>query len=321
MINFEDVKNAADRIHGYVLRTPLLRVPALDEALGCEVYLKHEGFQNTGSFKLRGATNAILSLTEEERKKGIVACSSGNHAQGVACAAKRCGIDAVIIMPTNCNPVKLAGVKSFGAKVELVGTLGSEREARAKELMESEGRTQIHPYANDNVRAGQGTLGLEVMEDAPELDAVVVPIGGGGLITGVATAVKGIKPEIRVIGMEPEGAPRYSLSRKEGKPVTLTHVDTIADGTRTDHADPGNFLDVERLVDTLVAVDDEHIKKAMKLLVSKAKIVAEPSSVMGVAAALAGTLPVKKTEKVCFVLSGGNNDLDQLAEILKEVIL
>lgn len=318
MITLNDVREAQKRIEGYVLRTPLLRVPALDEFLGCEVYLKPENLQHTGSFKLRGATNCILSLGEEEKKKGIVACSSGNHAQGVACAAKRCGIDAVIIMPTNCNPVKLEGVKSFGAKVLLVGTLGSEREAKAQELMESEGRTQVHPYANDFIRAGQGTVGLEILEDEPDMDTVVVPIGGGGLITGISTAVKGIRPDIRVIGMEPAGAPRYSISRKEGRPVALTHVDTIADGTRTDHAEPENFKAIERLVDSLVAVDDEAIKKAMKIMVSKAKVVAEPSSVMGVAAALSGKLPVKKGEKVCFVLSGGNNDLNQLAEILAQ---
>lgn len=318
MITFDNVKEAQERIKGYVLRTPLLRVPALDEILGCEVYLKPENLQHTGSFKLRGATNCILSLSQDEKTRGIVACSSGNHAQGVACAAKRCGIDAVIIMPTNCNPVKLEGVKAFGVKVLLVGTLGSEREAKAKELMETEGRTQVHPYANDFIRAGQGTIGLEIMEDAPEMDVVVVPIGGGGLISGVATAVKGIRQDIRVIGMEPEGAPRYTLSREAGEPVTLSSVDTIADGTRTDHADPENFKAVERLVDTLVTVDDQAIKKAMKLMVSKSKIVAEPSSVMGIGAALSGKLPVKKDDKVCFVLSGGNNDLKQLAEILAD---
>lgn len=318
MITFDDVKKAEERIKGYVLRTPLLRVPALDELLGCEVYLKPENLQHTGSFKLRGATNCILSLSEEEKKRGIVACSSGNHAQGVACAAKRCGIDAVIIMPTNCNPVKLEGVKAFGSRVLLVGTLGSEREEKAKELMETEGRTQVHPYANDYIRAGQGTIGLEILEDQPDMDVVVVPIGGGGLITGVSTALKGIRPDIRVIGMEPEGAPRYSRSRKAGEPVTLKEVDTIADGTRTDHAEPENFKVIERLVDTLVTADDESIKKAMKTLVSKAKIVAEPSSVMGIGAALKGSLPVKRGEKVCFVLSGGNNDLKQLAEILEQ---
>ena len=316
MITLEDVKAAKERISGYVLRTPLLRVPALDSILGCQVYLKPENLQHTGSFKLRGATNRILSLSDEEKSRGIVACSSGNHAQGVACAAKSCGIDAVIIMPTNCNPAKLAGVKEYGVPVLLVGTLGSEREAKAEELVRTEGRTQVHPYADDGVRAGQGTIGLEILEDEPDMDTVVVPIGGGGLITGVATAVKGMKPDIRVIGMEPEGAPRYSLSRKEGRPVTLKKVDTIADGTRTDHADPENFKAIERLVDELVTADDDAIKKAMAVLAGKAKLVAEPSSVMGIAAALSGKLPVTPEEKVCFVLSGGNNDLRQLSDTL-----
>lgn len=316
MITLEDVKKARERISGRILRTPLLRVPALDPVLGCQVYLKPENLQLTGSFKIRGAMNAVLSLTEEEKEKGIVACSSGNHAQGVACAARQCGVDAVIVMPVNCNPAKLAGVKSYGARVELVGTLGSEREARAEELMKEEGRVQIHPYGDDKVRAGQGTMALEILEDEPSMDTLVVPIGGGGLITGVATAAKGTKPQIRVIGMEPAGAPRYSLSRIEGKPVTLEKVDTIADGTRTDHAEPENFKAIERLVDELVTVEDEWIKKAMVTLAASAKIIAEPSSVMGIGAALAGTLPVKPEEKVCFVLSGGNNDLSQLAEVI-----
>lgn len=316
MIGLEDVKQARERIGGKVLKTPLLRVPVLDQALGCQVYLKPENLQLTGSFKIRGAMNAILSLTEEEKKKGVVACSSGNHAQGVACAAKMCGIDAAIVMPTNCNPVKLSGVKSYGARVELVGTLGSEREARAAEIMEQEGRVQIHPYGDDRIRAGQGTMALEILEDEPSMDVLVVPIGGGGLITGVAAAAKGVKPSIRVIGMEPAGAPRYSLSRKKGKPVSLSHVDTIADGTRTDHAEPENFRAIERLVDTLVTVEDEWIKRAVVTLLSSAKIMAEPSSVMGIGAALSGTLPVKETDKVCFVLSGGNNDLKQLEGLL-----
>ena len=316
MIGLEDVKQARERIGGKVLKTPLLRVPVLDQALGCQVYLKPENLQLTGSFKIRGAMNAILSLTEEEKKKGVVACSSGNHAQGVACAAKMCGIDAAIVMPTNCNPVKLSGVKSYGARVELVGTLGSEREARAAEIMEQEGRVQIHPYGDNRIRAGQGTMALEILEDEPSMDVLVVPIGGGGLITGVATAAKGVKPSIRVIGMEPAGAPRYSLSRKEGKPVSLSHVATIADGTRTDHAEPENFKAIERLVDTLITVEDEWIKRAVVTLLSSAKIMAEPSSVMGIGAALAGALPVKETDKVCFVLSGGNNDLKQLEGLL-----
>ncbi|MEG1774404.1 MAG: pyridoxal-phosphate dependent enzyme, partial [Oscillospiraceae bacterium] len=177
VLSFAEVEAARERISPYILRTPLLRVPALDAVLGCEVYLKPENLQYTGSFKLRGATNRLLAMTEEQRRCGVVAASSGNHAQGVACAAKRLGVDAVIIMPTNCNPVKLAGVKAFGATVLLVGTLSSQREERAAELVEREGRTSVPPFADPYVAAGQGTIGLEILEDCAELDTVVVPIG------------------------------------------------------------------------------------------------------------------------------------------------
>ena len=318
MIQLSDVKQAQERIAPFIIRTPLLRQPALDEILGCEVYLKHEGLQFTGSFKLRGATNALLALTQEERDRGVVAASSGNHAQGVACAAQRLGVDAVIVMPTNVNPVKLEGCKAFGAKTMLVGTLSSQRENAAAQLVETEGRTFVHPFDNANVSAGQGTIGLEVLEDQPLMDAVVVPIGGGGLIAGIATAVKGLKPECRMVGAEPAGAPRYTISRKEGRPVTLDQVSTIADGTRTDHAVDRSFEVIEQKVDELVLAEDEWIKKAVKLLVSKAKIVAEPSSVMGVAAAMSGALKFQPGQKVCFVLSGGNNDLSLLSQWLAE---
>ena len=316
VITLSDVQQARERIAPYILRTPLLRVPALDEDLGCQVYLKDEGLQLTGSFKIRGATNCMLSLTDEQRKCGVVAASSGNHAQGVACAARRLGVDAVIVMPTDVNPVKLAGVQAYGARTELVGTLGSQRLARARELVEQEGRTEIHPYADPYVAAGQGTLGLEIMEDLPDVDAVVVPIGGGGLISGVSTAVKGLRPQTHTIGVEPAGAPRYAASRAAGRPVKLDHVDTIADGTRTDAAVQVNFEMIQARVDELVAAEDPDILRAMQLLVRKGKVVAEPSSVMGLAAALAGRLDVRREDKVVFVLSGANNDLSLLARCL-----
>ena len=316
MISYDDILQARERISPYVFHTPLLRVPAMDSILGCKVYLKPENLQKTGSFKLRGATNAILALSDEQKTRGVVACSSGNHAQGVACAAQLLGLDAVIVMPENANPVKLAGTKAYGAEVVLAGTLASERDAKAAEIMETEGRTLIHPYANDFVKAGQGTIGLEIMEDEPEMDVIVTPIGGGGMISGIATAAKGKKPGIRIIGTEPEGAPRYRLSREAKQPVSLSHVETIADGTRTDHADPGNFEIIEQLVDQLISVTDDEIRAAMKLTVSAAKLVAEPSSSMPVAAALAHKLPVSPDEKVCFVISGGNNDLTLLKSIL-----
>lgn len=316
MITYQDIVASQKRIAPYIVHTPLLRVPAMDAALGCEVYLKPENLQITGSFKIRGATNAMLRLSDAQRKNGVVCCSSGNHAQGVACAARLLGLDAVIVMPDNVNPVKLAGTKSYGATVLLAGIRSSERDEKAAELVRKEGRTLIHPYANDDVRAGQGTIALEILGDAPNIDTIVVPVGGGGMLSGIATAAKAIKPGIRIVGAEPAGAPRYGKSRKAHKPVWLDRVDTIADGTRTDHADPENFETIERLVDTLVAVDDGDIRAAMKLTLSGAKVVAEPSSSMPVAAALFKRLDVRPDEKVCFVVSGGNADPALLKEVL-----
>ena len=319
MITYQDVLDAQKRISPYIVHTPLLRAGALDNKLGCKVYLKAENFQVTGSFKIRGAVNCILTLSEDQRKRGITATSTGNHAQGVACAAKLLGIDAVIVMPENCNPVKLANTRSYGAKVTLAGTKLAERDAKAAELVKTEGRTFVHPYANDFVRAGQGTIALEILEDEPQMDAIVVPIGGGGLISGIATAAKAICPSIRIIGAEPQGARRYSISRSEGKPVLLDNVgQTIADGTRTEEADPENFEIIEKLVDDLVSVSDISIREAMWTMLSDAKLAAEPSSSMGAAAALDSSLNVSPDDRVCFVISGGNNDLSLLADIIEK---
>ena len=316
MIEYRDVQAAQARIASHIVRTPLLRVPALDEALGCQVYLKHEGFQAIGAFKIRGALNKALSLSEEELGRGLVCASSGNHAQGVAYAAYKLGAQAVIVMPTNANPVKLAGVKRWGGQVELVGTLSSQREERAAQLVRERGMVEIHPYADPLVAAGQGTIALEVLEDLPDASLIAAPIGGGGLISGIATAAKGAAPQVRTVGVEPAGAPRYTRSRAEGRPVQLESVQTIADGTRTDHANPDNFAVIQSRVDELYTVEDRWIEEAMRLLMTAAKVVAEPSSALPVAAALCGALPVRPEDKAVFVLSGGNADPALLARLL-----
>ena len=316
MIEYRDVQAARARIAPHIVRTPLLRVPALDEALGCQVYLKHEGFQAIGAFKIRGALNKALSLSEEELGRGLVCASSGNHAQGVAYAAHKLGAQAVIVMPTNANPVKLAGVQRWGGQVELVGTLSSQREERAAQLVRERGMVEIHPYADPFVAAGQGTLALEVLEDLPDASLIAAPIGGGGLISGIATAVKGAAPQVRTVGVEPAGAPRYTRSRAEGRPVQLESVQTIADGTRTDHANPDNSAVIQARVDELYTVEDRWIEEAMRLLMTAAKVIAEPSSVLPVAAALCGALPVRPEDKAVFVLSGGNADPALLARLL-----
>lgn len=316
MITLTDILEARERIAPYIIRTPLLRTPALDDILGCEVYLKLENLQYTGSFKLRGASNRLLALSPEERSRGVVCASSGNHAQGVACAAQRLGMEAIIVMPTNCNPVKLAGVKAFGATAVLEGTLSSEREAKVEEYAKREGKTIVPPYNDDYVRAGQGSIGLEILEDEPNITAVVAPVGGGGLISGIAVAITE-QSNAKVIAVEPTFAARYSQSRKEKKPIKLDKVDTIADGTRTDYANVMSYTIIEEKVSDIVTAGDDAIIKAMKLMVSTAKIVAEPSSVMGIAAILEGNLKFNPQDKVCFVISGGNNDLAQLKDVLE----
>lgn len=318
MLTLQNVIDAKKRLAPYVVRTPLLRVPALDKDLGCQVYLKFEGFQIIGAFKIRGAMNKALTLTPEQLACGVICGSSGNHAQGVACAAQRLGAKAKIVMPASVNPVKLAGVKSFGGEVELVNSNSSTvRQERVDELVKEYGYVNIHPYADPEVAAGQGTIGLEITEDLPDVNYVAVPIGGGGLISGIATAVKGTS-KAQVIGCEPSGAPRYGKSREAGKPVSLGTVTTICDATRTDTASPLNFENIEDKVDTLVTAEDETVLKAMKLLLQKAKITAEPSSSLPVAAALEHKLPVRPEDKVVFVVSSGNADPALVAKLLSE---
>ena len=316
MFTIDDIYSAQKRIRGYAVRTPLLRVAQLDEVLGCQVWLKPESLQRTGSFKLRGALNKLLSLTDEQKKHGVVCASSGNHGQAVAFAAQMLGIDAKVVMPVNANPVKIEGVRRYGGEIILCGTVSSEREEKMREMVAQEQRIAVHPFEDDHVKAGQGTTALEILEDNPHIDCIVVPIGGGGLISGMATAAKSVKPGVKVVGIEPAGAPRYGLSRQAKMPVALDKVDTIADGTKTDKANPLNFPIIEKYVDSIVSVDDDRIKEAMRLLLTQVKLFIEPSGALGVAAALCGKVPFTARDHVCFTLSGGNGDLNLLASLL-----
>lgn len=315
MIGLPDIIEAQRRLKGHILETPLLRVPALDSAAGCQVYLKAENFQLTGSFKIRGATNSLLLLTEEQRRAGVVTASSGNHAKAVSYAASKLSLDVCVVMPQNPNPFKLEAIRALGATVIFAGTASSERAAKAREL-QAMGKVLIHSHADEAVIAGQGTIGLEIVEEYPQIDTIVVPIGGGGLISGIATAVKGLSSQIKVVGVEPSGAPRYTESLKSGFPVTLDHVDTIADGTRCDHADAGNYRRIKEMVNEITLVDEESIKTALRACVLDAKIIAEPSSCLGLASAMSKTLSVDPHEKVCFVITGGNNDIRMLKSLL-----
>jgi len=316
MITINDIFEARKRINGYAVQTPLLRVAQLDDILRCKVWIKPECLQRTGSFKLRGALNKLRSLSEEQKRQGVVCASSGNHGQAVAYSANLLGVSAKVVMPVNANPVKLAGVKKYGGEIILCGTVSSQREDKMRELVELEQRISVHPFEDNYVKAGQGTISLEILEANPHINCIVVPIGGGGLISGVATAAKSVKPNVSVVGIEPSGAPRYSLSRAAGKPISLEHVETIADGTKTDKANPHNFPIIEKYVDGLITVDEEPIRDAMKLLLTQVKLFVEPSGALGVAAALSKSMPFTPDDHVCFVLSGGNGDLTLLASVI-----
>lgn len=313
MFGIEEILAARERLAPYVYRTPVIHLENLDERLGCQVYVKPECMQRTNSFKIRGALNKMLSMPREELKNGVVAASSGNHGKGVAFAAKLLGIKAVIVIPDNAPQVKVDGIRALGA--EVVQCKLSERHVIAGQLSEQHGYTIIHPYDDYQIIAGQGTLGLEIAEQLPDADYVVVPIGGGGLIGGVSTAIHSRLPEAKVIGAEPEVLRRYARSLEAGERIDLGEQRSVADALLTQKPGERNYPIVTANVSQFVGVRDEFMLKAMKLLLLEGKILAEPSSSIVIGAALQGVLPVKKTDKVCFVISGGNVGLDQIAKL------
>lgn len=314
-IHLNDIKEAAARLAPYVKHTPILRAEKLDEALGCQVYFKPECLQKTGSFKIRGATNKILSMTDEERAKGIIASSSGNHAQGVAFAAKLLGIQATIVLPTNAPQVKVDNTRALGAEVVQYGFGSIERYKKLYEIVDEKGYSVVHSFNDPALIAGQGTVGYEIMQDLKDVDTIVVPLGGGGILAGVAVAAKEMNPNVRVVGVEPDRIPRYSESRKAGKPVEVALQDTVADGLMITTTGSNTYPIIEAYVDEVIAVSDEDIVKALNAIVYKGKVVVEPSAAVGVAAVMGGQLKVKKDEKVCFVLTGGNIDPEKLCAL------
>ena len=308
----ETVKEARERIRDYVTETPLLRMEALDAFLGCQVYLKLENMQKIGAFKFRGAMNKIQKLTEEELARGIVAASSGNHGKAIAYGAKMKGAKATIIMPNTAPKMKVEAIKALGA--EVISCDAAERFEVAAKVCEERGSTMVPPYDDYDVMAGQGTLGLEIMEQCPEVDMVVVPASGGGLIGGVATAIKGVNTDVKVIGAEPSGLPRYSVSLEKGEPtmVPMPEVKSVADALVSNRPGLKCFPVVRDHVDGFAAVDDTYMLKAMKMLLMEGKLLAEPSSCIGMGAVMQGKISVKPEDKVCFVISGGNLGFEQL---------
>jgi threonine dehydratase len=284
----------------------------VSDATGFEVLLKAESFQRTGSYKIRGPLNKFTLLTEEHKRRGVICSSAGNHAQGVALAAKIHGIKAVVVMASNATPSKIEATRAYGAEVVLHGTIWDEANEKAKELVISRGLTYIHPFDDLQLIAGQGTLGREIYQDWPEVDIVLVPIGGGGLISGVSMAIKGLKPTIRVIGVESSGAPAMKRSVEEGQLVTLDHVDCIIDGLRVKRVGETTFAVVRHFVDELVTLPDEKIFAAVVWIMAHCKLVAEGAAAAPVAALLNGLVEARPGSKVVCVLSGGNVNLDQL---------
>ena len=311
MLTIEMIRQAKDRIVPYIYETPLLGIPILDDQLGCQVYVKCENMQKTNAFKLRGAINRLLTLSKEELDKGVVTASSGNHGKAIAYAAKILGVKACVVVPNTIPKIKVDGIISYGA--EVIYTAPSEREAVAKSISDERGYTYIASFDDYEIMAGQGTAGLEIMEQLPDVDTMVVPIGGGGLIGGISTSIKEINPNVKVIGVEPTNACRYTKSIQAGKRVTLpSDTATVADGTATLSPGERNFPIIQRNVDDIVTVDEEYILKGTKLLLNSGKILAEITSGLVIGAVLQDKLKFHPEEKVVFLISGGNIGMEQL---------
>lgn len=313
-VTLNDVREAAERIRGVAVRTPMLHVQSLDQVAGRRLFLKMENMQRTGSFKIRGAFNKISRLSDEERARGVVAASAGNHAQGVALAAARVGARAVIVMPQGAALPKVMATRGYGAEVVLHGDTYDAAYARALEIQRERGLVYVHAFNDPWIVAGQGTVGLEILEDVPDADVVVVPIGGGGLISGIALAVKSLRPETRVIGVQAEGAAAVYRSRREGRPVVLDRVRTVADGLAIKKPEELTLGLIDRYVDDIVLVSEDAIARAIMLLAERAKAVVEGAGAVALAAVLSGQVPA--AERTVLVVSGGNIDLIQLARVI-----
>lgn len=308
----DDFERARANVLPHIHRTPMLTSRSLNEATGFDVRLKAEIFQRGGSYKVRGPLNVIAHLSEEEKARGIVCSSAGNHAQGVAIAAAHYGIDAVVVMAENATPSKIAATEGYGAEVVLHGTIWDEANEKAKELVETRGLTYVHPFDDPRLIAGQGTLGIEIVEDWPEVEVVVVPIGGGGLISGISMAVAAYGSGIRVIGVESSGAPAMKRSVEAGHRVTLDEVDCVIDGLRVKRVGAHTVSVVSRFVEEIVTLPDAEIFDALVWLMERSKIVVEGAAAAPVAALLHGLVEAPEGARVTCVLSGGNLDVDRL---------
>ncbi|QQX89296.1 threonine/serine dehydratase (plasmid) [Cupriavidus necator] len=311
----QDIREAQERLKPHIRHTPLLRAEKIEKAAGCQLYLKPETLQITGAFKIRGALNKTLSLPKEEIANGIIATSSGNHAQGLAYAARMLGVKAILVLPVTTPKIKIANTEALGAEVILFDGDTAARWKRVYEIAEKNRYAVVHAFEDPLVMAGQGTIGCEILEDLKDVDTVIIPMGGGGLISGIATAIKETRPSVRVVGAEPALTPKYYHSRLNKQRTTLPLKNTVADGLRISVPGQNPYPIIERYVDEIVLVEDEHIVQGMRALAKDAKLIAEPAASIGIGALLAGAVKVRPDEKVCVVLTGGNWDLCDLAEV------
>lgn len=312
-MKLQDFTTAREHLQKVLLPTHLIYSPIFSEESGNQIYIKPENLQKTGAFKIRGAYNKINKLTEEEKKRGVIASSAGNHAQGVAYAARELGIKAVIVMPKTTPLIKVQSTKKYGAEVVLYGDVYDDAYQKAKELEAQEGYVFVHPFDDIDVLEGQGTIALEILEEIPDTEVIVVPIGGGGLISGIAAAAKMIKPDIKIIGVEPSGAASATEALKKNKVVTLPEANTIADGTAVKRIGDLTFNCIKQYVDEVVTVDDYELTEAFLLLAEKHKIIAENSGILPLAALKKLT---ERGKKVVPVVSGGNIDVLMISSMI-----
>ncbi len=317
-MKLQDFTTAREHLQKVLLPTHLIYSPIFSEESGNQIYIKPENLQKTGAFKIRGAYNKINKLTEEEKKRGVIASSAGNHAQGVAYAARELGIKAVIVMPKTTPLIKVQSTKKYGAEVVLYGDVYDDAYQKAKELEVQEGYVFVHPFDDIDVLEGQGTIALEILEEMPDAEVIVVPIGGGGLISGIAAAAKMIKPDIKIIGVEPSGAASATEALKKNKVVTLPEANTIADGTAVKRIGDLTFNCIKQYVDEVVTVDDYELTEAFLLLAEKHKLIAENSGILPLAALKKLS---ERGKKVVPVVSGGNIDVLMISSMINKGLI
>ncbi len=315
-MDLSHILNARNRIQAGVVTTPVVPALALRDRLPCALHLKLESAQRTGSFKDRGALNRMLDLTDDERRRGIVTASAGNHAQAVAYHGSRLGVPVEVVMPEHTPLIKVSNTRRFGAGVRFHGSTLSDSLTEAHRIEREEQRVLVHAFDDERVMAGQGTIGLELLEQLPELTAVVVPIGGGGMIGGIATAIREQRPDVRIFGVEATAAASALASRRAGKVVPIESTDTIADGIAVKRVGDCNFPVIERYVDDIIAVEEDEIAAAVHLLLEGQKVLAEGAAATPLAAILSGRLPLRDDDVAVAIVSGGNIDVNLVGRII-----